>query len=145
MSPVPAIPTVLMRDIRSTLPGLELQDVARLVWRSDLAAEQLDDLGRSLGKRAIGGIDALFEVEVVLKPHPDMAAQNDRLRHHGKLVAADAEGRPDSIPGQLAYLIGHCLRVARRSPGNAEAQLEERRIVDESFRQQLLCKPQIAR
>src|SRR5215475_4427764 len=126
MSPVPAIPTVLMRDIRSTLRRLELQDAARLVWRSDLAAEQFDDLDRPLGERAIGGIDAFFEVEVVLKPHPDMATQNDRLRHHGELVAANAEGRPDGIPGQLAHLIGHCLRIARRSPRNAEAQLEKR-------------------
>src|SRR5947207_6046737 len=146
MRPVPAMPTVLMvMDVLRALTLLEFQDVAGFIGACDLGAQDLDDLDGTLGEGAVRSIDTLVEIEIVLEADADMAPEQDRLRHHRKLVATDAEGGPDRILRQFADLIGHGLGVDRRAPGNAEAELKKRGIIDQAFGDELLGEPKIAR
>src|SRR5262245_7759644 len=93
--PVPATPTVAISRMGSPLP--ELQDVARLGRSGDGGADELKNLDGAIDQRAVRGIDALFEPEIVLQPDTDMAAEERCLGDHRHLAAADAEGCPDGV------------------------------------------------
>ena len=73
-----------------------------------------------------------------------MAAEQNRLCHGWKFIAANAKGGPDRILRQLRFLIGHGLRIKGRTPGNTETELKQGCIVNQAFHAELLGKPQIA-
>src|SRR5262249_14155785 len=108
------------------IPRPQTEFLARLGRREGAAAQQLDDVDRLLDELAVRGEDACFEEEVALEPHPDIAAEQHRLRDHRHLHAADAEAGPVALLRQLVDEGFHRGRIGRRAPGNAEADLEER-------------------
>ena len=92
---------------------------------------------------AVGRLDALAEVEVVLQADPHVAAEQDRLGDPRHLHPAEREARP---LGALGQHVDHRLedaRVGRRAPRDAHAQLEDGRVVQQPLGQQLLGEPQL--
>ncbi|ABA52551.1 hypothetical protein BURPS1710b_A2129 [Burkholderia pseudomallei 1710b] len=118
---------------------------APLGGRQHARAETLDDLPRTLDERAVRRVHAAVEPQVVLEADAHVAAEQHRLREHRHLHPADAEARPMRAGRQVVDHRLHRAGVGGRAPRNAEAELEERRIVEEPFLQQLLREPQVAR
>src|SRR5262249_41746378 len=91
---IPPLTAVVMMPSSVWSAGLPAELPAGVGWTQRLGAEQLDDLDRLLDELAIGGEHAPVEIEIVLEPDADVAAEQDSLRHHRHLHAADAEARP---------------------------------------------------
>src|SRR5579864_6878177 len=125
------------------LSGFQLQLRSRLVGCERAPTEQFDDLDRLLHQLAVARQDAPFQIEVVLQAHPNMATEQDRLRNHRKLVAADAERRPYRACRQLVTHRLHRVGVRRCAVGNAEAKLEEWRILQQALRVHLPGQPDV--
>ena len=73
-----------------------------------------------------------------------MAAKQHGLRGEGHLVAADGEGRPVGAGWQHIDAGLEHAHVRRRRPGDAEAELEERRVVDQILAEHLQGEAQVA-
>src|SRR5690348_13686292 len=122
----------------------EAELLAALGRRERTSAQTRDDLAGTFGQRAVRGMDALVEPDVVLETDADVAAQEHRLRHHRHLHAADAEAGPERA---LREIVDHRLHgggVGFGTPGNAEAKLEQRRTLEQAFLHHLLGEPEMA-
>src|SRR5882724_1718436 len=139
-----SVPARVRMAYRLLVARTQAELLARLDRRQRTRAHELDDLDRLLDELAVGGEDALLEKQVVLKPDADVAAEQDSLRHHRHLHAADAESGPMAVGGQLIDEGLHRRRIRRRAPGNAEADLEQRRLRQQPFLHHLLGEPEMA-
>ncbi len=74
------------------------------------------EFGVGLGQNALG------QIEIVLHPHPHMAAKQLSLRHHREFRAADAEAGPDRARRQQAAAVQHGLRRGVETVFDAEHQ-----------------------
>src|SRR5262249_25096402 len=118
ITPPPTMPTVLMGDdpgvgirvcswsgwiaaagTRQLIASPQAEFLARLGRRQRPRAHELDDLDGLLHELAVGGEDALLEEQVVLEPNAHVAAEQNCLRHHRHLHAADAEPGPMAVWG----------------------------------------------
>jgi len=95
--------------LQRTMPNVELIEAGSTPRAAELASQQPDS-GALVGR---------------------MAAEEHGLGYRRKLIAANAEGRPNGVLGQLSLLVGHGLAVVGGAPGNAEAELEQWRAVDQ--------------
>ena len=73
-----------------------------------------------------------------------MAAEQDRLRGEGHLVAADREGRPVGARRQHVDAGLEHAHVRRRRPGDAETELEQGRVVEQVLAQHLQGEAQVS-
>ena len=55
-----------------------------------------DRITDAIDKLPVGGEDAARQIQIVLESNPTIAAKQRRLRNHGHLLPADAEGGPRS-------------------------------------------------
>ena len=116
---------------------------AGLGRRHDAGTQILDEGDGLLYQLRIAGQHTLFKIEVVLQADPGVAAQQESLRHHGHLMAADAEGRPMCAGRQLVAHGQHGLGVGLGAPGDAQAKLEQRIAVDQTFLLELAGEPHV--
>src|SRR5262245_12942879 len=152
--PITLVPTILKRCTAVAVCSLiavvlersvalsQAEFLPRLCRRQHARAEQGDDLGRPLHQRAVAREHALLEVKVVFEFYLHVAAEQDGLRHHRHLHAADAEARPVRVGGDH---VGHALHrrgVGCGSPRDVEADLEERRFLQQPFGQHLVGEAQ---
>src|SRR5580704_15396232 len=73
----------------------QAQQAARGGRRSHRPAEIVHNPARMFDKLGIaGGELALPDMNIVFQADPDMTAQKEGLRHHGKGLGAKAEGAP---------------------------------------------------
>src|SRR5258708_5873679 len=101
-----------------SIGALEAQHGARLLWGRYLVAELLDDAADFRHLLGIaGGELAAADIEAVLEPDPDIAA--DHGGHGGKrnLVAAAGQHRPLILVAEQA--VGRALHEQRNADGRA--------------------------
>ena len=104
---------------------------------SMMRARLLDELG-------VGRQDSLAQVEVVLEPDADVAAEQHRLRDPRHLHPAQRERGPVGPLGQLLHHRGEQRRVGRGAVRDVHAELEQRRRVDQALLDELSAEPEVA-
>src|SRR6218665_2575875 len=119
------------------------QLAAALGGRQHPSTETLDDFARTLDQPTPARMHAGIEPQIVLQAHTHMPAEQHRLREHRHLHAPDAEAGPVRARRQVVNHGLHRASVCRGTPGNTEAQLKQWRIVEQTFLEQLLGKPQM--
>src|SRR5215472_1422724 len=122
----------------------QAQFLARLRRRQAAGTHEADDLHGPLDQRAVARMHAAIEPDIVLEPDAHIAAQQHGLGHHGHLHAPDAEAGPDGARRQHVAHRLHGIRVRRRTPGNAEAELEHRRLLQQALLMHALGEPEMA-
>ncbi len=106
----------------------QAQHFARFRRRRYVAAQRRNDPGRLLDKGGIARSEtAALQIEIVFQAYPHMTAKQQRLRDHGELMQADAEGEPCAAGRQKIAHIDHRFACCRRTAGYAEAYLDQRR------------------
>src|SRR5882757_2101962 len=123
---------------------LQTEHPAGRIRCGHLRAEVLHDVHRALDELPVRRLHAALEVQVVLQPDPDVAAEQHRLGHPGQLVAADGEGGPLRVPGQQVHHRLQQLGLGWGTVRDTHAQLEQRRRVDQPLGDHLLGEPQVA-
>src|SRR5260370_5688342 len=109
----------------------EPENCARVGGTSYDVAEKLDDFYRLLDQRGVArGELAFLEIKVVFEPDPWMAAKQNGLRDHRKLMQRYAKREPRRTGGQEASHIGHRLGGSRLRPADTQADLEHARRLD---------------
>lgn len=63
--------------------------------------ERSHDLDRLFNQRCIARCrDTAFNIQIILQSDPNMTAQQNRLRYHGKLLGPDPKSGLDAVLGQ---------------------------------------------
>ena len=116
---------------------------ARFGRGRDRRAHALDDFARARDQRAVARRHAAVEPDIVLEADPDIAAKQRRLGDERHLHPPDGEARPIGARRQMVSHGQHRFGRRLRAPGDAEAELEERRRVDQPLGDQLLGEPDV--
>ena len=95
------------------------------------------------GACATAGEDAAPQVEVVFQPHAHMAAEQNGRGGERHLIAADGEGGEVGARRQRLHARLQDADLRWRTPGDAVAELEQRRFFKQALLQHLLAEPQM--
>src|SRR5208283_2180234 len=120
------------------------QPLASLARREHTRTQLLDESAGALDELRIRREHALLEIEIVLEPDAHVAAEQHGLRHHRQLHSTDPERRPQRTRRQRIAQGEHGLAARGGSVLDAEAELKERRALDEPLAQQLLGELDVA-
>src|ERR1700722_12529746 len=123
----------------------QLQFFAGLRRGEHARAHGFDDGARLFHELGIAGVNTLAQVEIVLESHANVAPEQHGLRHPRHLHAADGERTPVAILGQRIDHRQQVAHVGRYSPGDAHAQLYQRRRREQPLLDHLLHEPEVAR
>src|SRR5262245_32910622 len=105
---------------RTLVRCFQSEDGARVGRGRDEVAEDLDDPDGPLHERGVARRElTLLEIDVVLKPHTWVAAEQNRLRDHRELMQRYAERKPRRTRGQQASHVSHGFGGRGLRPGNA--------------------------
>src|SRR3954447_20602545 len=133
ITPPPSSPAVFGR---SATTG-ELQLGAHLVGAEDADVHRLEDRHGALDELPVRGERPAREVQVVLEADARVAADERGERDVRQLHAADREGGEDRVLRQPADERQQRRRVVRGPVRDAHAELDQRRVVDQSLTDQV--------
>src|SRR5581483_3158816 len=128
---------------RNSAPLHELQPLAHLARTEHADVHRLEDRHRPPDERAVRRPDAAREPEVVLEAHADVAPGQNGHGDVGQLHPADREGREDAAGRQVLHQREQRRRVVGSSVRDAQAELDQRRLVDEPLGEQLLREDEV--
>src|SRR5699024_5208979 len=153
--PQPMTPLPTMATRAGTLTGLPSDSVIKIVlfcaFQAKMiagflrghhtGAQRFDDADRLGYQAGIVRLDPAGKIKIVFQADPAMAARHHGLRHHRHLHATNAERSPVSVFRQPVAHGEQGARLGLGTPRNAQAKLEQRIAVNQSFLNQLAGEP----